>query len=115
MLLTKNYPSWITTNLVNLKTLQVLGENIINSNSDFIILDSFQFHNESIFPTKLASNWIKNLAQYSNFKYIPLYKKLNESENQGNLPTWQFDSHLNKMGNKLFADSMFSYLKTKLH
>ena len=52
--------SWFANNLVNLKTLQVLGGNILNSKSDFIIVDSFQFHSDSVPPTQFSSNWLKN-------------------------------------------------------
>jgi len=107
--------SWVANNLVNLKTLQVLGSNILKSKSDFIIVDSFQFHKESIPPTKFASNWLKNISQYFNFGYIPLYEELNESRERGNSPSWKYDMHLNETGNEIFSNSMFGYLETKLN
>jgi hypothetical protein len=112
---TNNFPSWITTNLVNLKTLQVLGNSIISSRNNFTIVDSFQFHNESIPPTQFASKWLRNLSKYSNFGYIPLYEKLNKSNQNGNSPRWKYDAHLNELGNQIFADSMFDYLEKKLN
>ena len=108
------FPSWLTTNLVNLKTLQVLGDSISISKVKFVIVDSFQFHNESIPPTQFASKWLNNLSEYSNFGYIPLYEKLNRSKQDGNSLRWKYDSHLNELGNQIFADSMFDYLKQKL-
>ena len=110
-----NYPSWLTTNLVNLKTLQVLGGKIIKSKRNFVVIDSFQFHSRSIPPTQFASKWLKNLSKYSGFGYIPLYEKLNESMKEGNPPVWKYDSHLNKLGNEIFAKSMFDYLKTRFN
>ena len=110
-----NFPSWLTTNLVNLKTLQVLGNSITSSRNNFTIVDSFQFHNESIPPTQFASKWLKNLAKYSNFGYIALYEKLNKSKQNGNSPRWKYDAHLNELGNQIFADSMFNYLEKKLN
>ena len=111
----KNFPSWVTTNIVNLKTLKFLGENILSKKSDFIIIDSFQFHSQSIPPTQFASKWLKNLSEYSNFGYIPLYEKLNKSRRYGNSPIWKYDAHLNELGNQIFADAMFDYLKQKLN
>ncbi len=110
-----NFPSWLTTNLANLKTLQVLGEDIVNFKNNFIIIDSFQFYEESNPPTQFASKWLENLAKHSNFGYIPLYKKLNKSRQEGNSLKWKYDPHLNELGNKLFADSMFDYLEPKLN
>ena len=107
--------SWFANNLVNLKTLQVLGGNILNSKSDFIIVDSFQFHSDSVPPTQFSSNWLKNISRYFNFGYIPLYEGLNESREKGNSPRWKYDMHLNEIGNELFANSMFGYLETKLN
>ncbi len=107
--------SWFANNLVNLKTLQVLGGNILNSKSDFIIVDSFQFHSDSVPPTQFSSNWLKNISRYFNFGYIPLYEGLNESREKGNSPRWKYDMHLNVIGNEIFANSMFNYLETKLN
>ena len=110
-----DFPSWDTTNWVNLKTIQVLGGAVLNSKSDFIIMDSFQFHNESIPPTKLASNWLSNLSQSFHFGHIRLYEGLNESTEKGISPRWKYDMHLNETGNEIFANSMFGYLETKLN
>ena len=106
--------SWKATNLVNLKTLQVLGDKILNSGSEFIIMDSFQFHNESIPPTQFASNQLKSFSKFSGYSYIPLYEELNASLKQGVSPTWVYDMHLNEMGNEIFAKSMFGFLESKL-
>ena len=110
-----DFPSWDTTNWVNLKTLQVLGGEVLNSKSDFIIVDSFQFLNESIPPTQLASNWLSNLSQSFRFGYIKLYEGLNESREKGNSPRLKYDLHLNEIGNEILANSMFNYLETKLN
>ena len=93
----------------------MLGGEVLNSKSDFIIVDSFQFHNESIPPTQLASNWLSNLSQSFRFGYIKLYEGLNESREKGNSPRWKYDLHLNEIGNEIFANSMFNYLETKLN
>ena len=106
--------SWNATNLVNLKTLQVLGDNVLNSGSEFIIMDSFQFHNESIPPTQFASNQLKSFSKFSGYSYIPLYEELNASLKQGVSPTWVYDMHLNEIGNEIFAKSMFGFLESKL-
>jgi hypothetical protein len=111
----ENFPSWITTNLVNIKTLQALGANITKSKKEFIIIDSFQFHSKSIPPTKFTSKLLKDLSKFSNFGYIPFYEKLNNSKKQGDSPIWKYDSHLNELGNKIFADSMFELLENKLN
>ena len=110
-----NFPSWLTTNLVNVKTLQVLGESIINSKNDFVIIDSFQFHSRSIPPTQLASELLKNLSKYFNFGYAPFYKKLNKSKQKGRSLRWKYDGHLNELGNQMLSELMFDYLATRLN
>ena len=101
--------------MVNLKTLQVLGDKISISKIKFVVVDSFQFHNEPSPPTQFASKWLKNLSEYSNFGYIPLYEKLNKSKQDKNSPRWKYDSHLNELGNQIFADSMFDYIENQLN
>lgn len=110
----KNFPSWLTTNLVNLKTLKMLGEQVLGLSKDFIVVDSFQFHNDSIPPVQFASNWLNELSKFSNYGYIPLYEKLNRSKDEGNSLTWKYDPHLNEIGNEVFADAMFEYLHEKI-
>ncbi len=110
----KNFPSWMTTNLVNLKTLKMLGNQVLDLKKDFIVMDSFQFHNDSIPPIRLASNWLNELSNVSNYGYIPIYEKLNRSKDQGRSLTWKYDPHLNEVGNKVFADAMFEYLNKKI-
>ena len=56
-----------------------------------------------------------NLSEYSNFGYIPLYEKLNRSKQDGNSLRWKYDSHLNELGNQIFADSMFDYIENQLN
>ena len=108
-----NFPSWLTTNLVNLRTLLALAEDIINSKSDFAIIDSFQFHSKSIPPTRFASKLLKILSANYHFSYIPVYEKLNKTKQGGASLRWKYDAHLNELGNKIFADSMYDYLKQK--
>ncbi len=109
----KNFPSWETNNPVNLKLIHELGKQIKKNKGSFIIIDGFKFHNEGL-PIDFASNWIKNLSDYYKFGYIPLFEKLNKTTKQGIPVVWKYDPHLNEQGNKIFANSMFEYLKMKL-
>jgi hypothetical protein len=114
---TKNYQPFNLISLVNLKLIQELGQKIKNQNekSDFIIMDSFQFHSESVPPIQFASNWLKALSKYTGFGYIPVYKNLNHSKGQGENPIWRYDSHFNETGNQILANVMFDYLDPILH
>lgn len=91
-----------------------MGKLVNKNKSDFIIIDSFKFHNDFSPPIDFASNWLKNLSDYSKFGYIPLYNPLNEAKNRGIPMVWKYDAHLNEHGNEIFANSMFKYLKNKL-
>ena len=110
-----DFPSWITTNFVNLRTLNVLGEKIKKNKSRVVLVDSFMFHNEAIPPLEFTTNWIKNISSFYSYDYIPLYKRLNESREKGNSPKWKYDGHLNQLGNKIFADAMYNNLVPQLN
>jgi len=112
---TKKFQPFNLISFTNLKLIQELAYNFQNKRSNFTIVDSFQFHNESTPPTQFASKWLKILSEYSNFGYIPLYENLNKSNQNGNSPRWNYDAHLNELGNQIFADSMFDYLEKKLN
>jgi len=107
----KNFPTWLTTNLVNLKIFQILGNSVIQSGSRFIIMDSFRFFNHFTQYMNFSSIWLEKLSRFYQFKYIPFYKKLNESQKNGIQVLWKHDPHLNQKGNEIFADVMFDYLQ----
>ncbi len=111
---TEDFPTWNKTNIVNIKLLQRLG-NLIKKNGHFVIIDSFQFHSSINPATQFSTNWLRTLSNYYQFGYIPLYKKLNESMNQGDSPRWKYDSHLNEIGSQMFTDSMLDYLDKKIN
>ncbi len=107
----KNFPSWLTTNLVNLKIFQVLGNSAAQSGSRFIIMDSFQFFSDFTRYMSFSSIWLEKLSRFYGFNYIPLYKSLNESRNKEIRVMWEHDPHLNEKGNKIFANVMFDFLQ----
>ncbi len=106
-----DFPSWITTNFVNLKVLQDLGNYIKKNKGKFVIIDSFLFHDPVIPPLEFASTWLKNLSNFNSYGYIPLYEKLNQTKESGLSVKWEYDPHLNELGNKIFADEIFDYLE----
>lgn len=110
---TQDFPSWTTTNLVNLKLVQYLNNWVNKSGGQLGLVDTFSFHAEPTPPLSYASNLLNQLALSGNISYIPLYKKLIKSREEG-LPTiWKHDPHLNERGNKIFTDSMFDVLEKK--
>ncbi len=113
---TKHFQPFNLISAVNLKIIHELGNKVLlNKKSSFVIIDSFQFNDETSPPLQFASNWLKILSEHSRFGYIPLYKELNESKENGNSPQWKHDSHFNEVGNKIFAKSMFEYLANQLN
>ncbi len=111
---TNNFPTWITTNLVNLKVIQFLNSQIQTSGGKFTIIDALQFHNEPIPPLTYSSNLLEQLAKNENMEYIPLYKTFNKAKNAGPPLTWKYDAHLNELGNEIFANSLFNFLEKKI-
>jgi hypothetical protein len=109
----KNFPSWLTNNLVNLKLIQVLGNSVKQNKGQFIIIDTFKFYNRSTPPLDFSSEFLQNLSKFSNFGYIPLYNKLDNAKDNGTPVTWKYDPHLNELGNEIFANALFNYLEKK--
>ncbi len=111
---TIHFPSWNVVNHINLKLLQLLGKKINKLSANFIILDSLKFHEPANPPNIFSSMMLKRLCEFNNFGYIPIFKKLNQSKQNGQSPVWKYDPHLNQLGNKIYADQMFQYLKDKI-
>ena len=74
-------------------------------------MDSFKFFNHFTQYMNFSSIWLEKLSRFYGFKYIPFYKKLNESKNDGIQVMWKYAPHLNEKGNEIFADEMFSFLQ----
>jgi hypothetical protein len=108
---TDSFPTWPTTNLVNLKLIQFLNEQIQASGGKLTIIDTLQFHNRSISPLTYSSNLLEQLATNEHMEYMPLYKTLNKARNAGSSLIWKYDSHLNELGNEIFANSLFNNVK----
>jgi len=106
-----NFPSWLTTNLVNLRIIQFLSRLVKASSGKLAIIDTFSFHNESNPSLIYASNLLKQLANFENMKYIPLHKIFNKLKDQGYSLTWKYDPHLNELGNEIFANTLFDILE----
>jgi hypothetical protein len=107
----ENFPTWLTTNMVNLKILQVLGDMVKQSGGNFIIMDSFKSFENNDSAMRFSSHWLKKLSQFYGFNYIPFYKTLDNLKNEGTSVFWKHDPHLNEKGNEVFADEMFNYFK----
>jgi hypothetical protein len=110
----ENFPTWLTTNMVNLKILQALGNMVKQSGGKFIIIDSFKSFENNDSAMRFSSHWLKKLSQFSGFNYIPFYKTLENFKNEGAPVFWKHDPHLNEKGNEVFADEMFNYFQKDL-
>lgn len=77
---TDNFPSWVTTNLVNLRILSLVSNLVQRSGGQFTIIDAFQFHNEPISPLIYSSSLLEKLTSTEGAGYIPIYKTFNKTK-----------------------------------
>jgi len=108
---TDNFPSWTTTNLVNLRILSLINRMVLGSGAKFTIIDTLQFHNPPIQPLNYASNLLEKLASIEGMEYMPLYKTFNKAKSEGQSLIWKYDAHLNELGNEIFANSLFDFIE----
>lgn len=111
-----NFPDFEKVVFINLKVLQNLNLFVSHDNGNLIIVDSsLNQHPRGLMPAAILSKVLKEFSEINRIGHISLGQKLNKANKSG-IPThWKYDGHLNKMGNKIFANSMFEYLASKLN
>ena len=107
---TKSFPAWLPINHVNLRLLGELSKIIKEKGSNLVVTDTFKYHSKSSSYIDNSSEFLYQSSKYYDFSYIPLHKDLNESAQRGISVSWKYDGHLNKIGNKIFADAMYHHI-----
>ncbi|BAP55039.1 hypothetical protein THII_0742 [Thioploca ingrica] len=91
---------------VNLKVIEVLGEQVKNSGAHLIVIDASQYFGDQ----ESVSNALKELSTENGFGYIPLYDFLLKANANGISTTWAHDGHFNEAGNVILANALADWI-----
>ena len=109
-----NFPNFEMMAFLNLKTLQVIQNDIKSYGGNLIVVDATS---NQIQKGRLPANLLSTILEYfcieNKIGYIPLYKDLNAENLNGNETSWSFDGHFNEFGSKVFARSMYRWLERR--
>ena len=64
-------------------------------------------------PANLLSTILEKFCDVNDIGYIPLYQDLNAANLNGKKTRWLHDGHMNELGYKIFAESMYRWLQGK--
>ena len=109
-----NFPNFEKSIFLNLKTLQVMRDDIKSYGGNLVIIDAIP---NRIQKGRLPANLLSTILEYfcieNKISYIPLYEDLNAENLKGNETSWPFDGHFNEFGSEVFAKSMYRWLQNK--
>jgi lysophospholipase L1-like esterase len=91
---------------VNLKVIEVLGEQVKNSGAHLIVIDASQYFGDQ----ESVSNALKKLSTENGFGYIPLYDFLLKANANGISTRWAHDGHFNEAGNEILANTLYDWI-----
>jgi len=109
-----NFPNFEKNIFVNLRSLQVMRDDIKSYGGNLVIVDAVSNRiQKGRLPANLSSTILKYFCIENNISYIPLYEDLNAENLNGNETSWSFDGHFNELGSEVFAKSMYRWLQSK--
>ena len=62
-------------------------------------------------PANLLSTILEKYCNVNGIGYVPLYQDLNKANLSGQKTRWPYDGHLNELGYRIFAESMYRWLQ----
>ena len=109
----ENFPAFEVPISGALKIIFEMAKAVRQDNAKLIVVDaSKSFQRYGQLPAALVAKIMREFCKINNIGYIPLHDLLNQSQKKGEAIHWKYDYHFNEVGNKIFSDSMFDYLKT---
>ena len=109
----ENFPLFEVPISGALKIIFEMAKAVRQDNAKLIVVDaSKSFQRYGQLPAALVAKIMREFCKINNIGYIPLHDLLNQSQKKGEAIHWKYDYHFNEVGNKMFSDSMFDYLKT---
>ncbi len=108
----RNFPNFEKVVYVNLKTLQVMREDVESYGGKLILVDATSnMIRKGRLPANLLSTILEKFCDVNSIGYIPLYEDLNTANSNGQRTRWSHDGHLNELGYEIFAKSMYNWFQ----
>lgn len=107
-----NFPNFEKVVFVNLKTVQMMRGDIESYGGNLIVVDATSnMVQKGRLPANLLSTILEKFCDVNDIGYIPLYQDLNAANLSGQKTRWSYDGHLNELGYRIFAESMYRWLQ----
>ena len=111
-----NFPNFEKVVFVNLKTLQMMRGDVESYGGNLIVVDATSnMIQKGRLPANLLSTILEKFCNVNNIGYIPLYQDLNAANLNGKKTRLLHDGHMNELGYKIFAESMYHWLQENGH
>ncbi len=107
-----DFPNFEKVVFVNLKTVQMMRGDVESYGGNLIVVDATSnLIQKGRLPANLLSTILEKFCDVNDIGYIPLYQDLNTANLSGQKTRWSYDGHLNELGYKIFAESMYRWLQ----
>ena len=112
----ENFPLFEVALATNLKIISDMAKAVQRDGAKLILVDATKnLPRYGQLPAALVAKIMEKFCQFNDIGYIPLHDRLNKSRKDGVNTHWIYDHHFNETGNKIFSDSMFSYLNININ
>jgi hypothetical protein len=111
-----NYPGFEHAILLGLKILQNFDRFAKKDGGKFAIVDALTFHTSRNSPltATIVSDTLKKFSLIQNFGYITSGSDMKLIRQQGGKVRWNYDPHLNKLGNKTVAEGIYKWIEGEI-
>ena len=107
-----DFPNFEKVVFVNLKTVQMMRGDVESYGGNLIVVDATSnMIQKGRLPANLLSTILEKFCDVNDIGYIPLYQDLNAANLSGQKTRWSIDGHLNELGYRIFAESMYRWLQ----
>ena len=107
-----DFPNFEKVVFVNLKTVQMMRGDVESYGGNLIVVDATSnMVRKGRLPANLLSTILEKFCDVNDIGYIPLYQDLNAVNLSGQKTRWSYDGHLNELGYRIFAESMYRWLQ----
>ena len=106
-----DFPNFEKTVFTNLKVIQTMRDDVKSFGGNLVIVDATRhIIQKGRLPANLLSTILEKYCNVNKIGYIPLYQDLNKANLSGQKTRWPYDGHLNELGYRIFAESMYRWL-----
>ena len=107
-----DFPNFEKTVFTNLKVIQTMRDDVKSFGGNLVIVDATRnMIQKGRLPANLLSTILEKYCNVNEIGYVPLYQDLNKANLSGQKTLWSYDGHLNELGYRIFAESMYRWLQ----